>query len=279
MTPHPYAGATAAFATMHGKQYLAQQVFHEILDVEVIAPAGLDTDQFGTFSGEITRTLSPRAAAQVKANLGIQLAGTPYGLASEGSFNSGFGFLVEHHEILLFIDQYRGLELVEGVIATSPLPPARAISTVDDALGYAAAIGNPEQGLMLRGGAVGELIEKDLTTVETLPGAVVRMLRLSADHPVTIAPDYRAHRCPSRADVIAALAHRMARRLATPCPKCHTPGFGQADVERGLGCSDCGQPTRVIAADIHGCGLCPRTVRIPRLDRIAAPQWCDYCNP
>ncbi|MBG6108837.1 DUF6671 family protein [Frigoribacterium sp. CG_9.8] len=279
MRTHPYTGATVAFATMHGKQYLAQQAFHEILDADVIAPAGLDTDQFGTFSGEITRTLSPRTAAQVKARLGIQLAGTPYGLASEGSFNSGFGFLVEHHEVLLFIDQSRGIELVEGVIATSPLPPAREISTVDDALGYAAAVGHPEQGLMLRGGAVGELIEKDLISVESLPGVVERTLRLSAGYPLTIAPDYRAHRCPSRADVITTLAYRMARRLATACPECHTPGFGQLDVERGLRCSDCGQPTRVIAADIHGCGLCPHTVRILRPDRVAAPQWCDYCNP
>ena len=71
----------------------------------------------------------------------------------------------------------------------------------------------------------------------------------------------------------------MARRLAISCPNCHTPGFGQVDIERGLRCSDCGEPTRVIAADISGCGRRPHTVRTPRMGQRASPQWCDYCNP
>ena len=279
MSSHPYTGTEVAFATMHGKERLSRQPFFDTLGAHVIAPAGLDTDQFGTFSGEIARTLSPRAAARVKARLGIQLAGTPYGLASEGSFNSGLGILVEHREVLMFLDEARGLELVEGTIVTSPLPPGRAVTAVDDALDYATGIAFPEQGVMIRGGPAGELICKDLDTVEELSDALGRMLRLTAGRPVTISPDYRAHRCPSRADVIIALAHRMARRLATTCPHCHTPGFGQVDIERGLRCSDCGQPTRMIAADILGCGLCPHTARAPRTNRIVAPQWCDYCNP
>ena len=122
MKTHPYAGARIAFATMHGKEQLARHAFLDTLGADVIAPADLDTDQFGTFSGEIARTLSPRAAALAKARLGMQLAGVPYGLASEGSFNSGLGFLVEHHEALIFIDEIRDLELAEGTITTSPLP-------------------------------------------------------------------------------------------------------------------------------------------------------------
>jgi hypothetical protein len=279
MSSHPYTGTEVAFATMHGKERLARQPFFDILGAGVIAPADLDTDQFGTFSGEIARTLSPREAARVKARLGIQLAGTPYGLASEGSFGSGLGFLVEHREVLMFLDEARGLELVEGTIVTSPLPPGRAVTAVDDAVVYVTGIGHPEQGVMIRGGPAGEFIHKDLDTVEELSDALDRMLRLTAGRPVTISPDYRAHRCPSRADVIITLAHRMAHRLATPCPHCHSPGFGQVDIERGLRCSDCGQPTRMIAADILGCGLCPYTVRTPRTNRIVAPQWCDYCNP
>ena len=279
MKTHPYAGAKIAFATMHGKEQLSRRPFLDTLGAHVIAPAGLDTDQFGTFSGEITRTLSPRAAARVKARLGIQLVGTPYGLASEGSFSSGLGFLVEHREVLMFLDEAHGLELVEGTTATSPLPPGRAVTAVDDALAYTTAIGHPEQGVAIRGGPAGELIYKDLDTPGELSDALGRMLRLTAGRPVTISPDYRAHRCPSRAEIIITLARRMAFRLATPCPHCHTPGFGQVDIERGLRCSDCGQPTRMIAADILGCGLCTHTVRTPRANRIAAPQWCDYCNP
>lgn len=279
MSTRPYAGSTIAFATMHGKEQLVRHAFYDILGADVVAPIGLDTDQFGTFSGEIPRTLSPRAAAQVKARLGMQLAGTTYGLASEGSFNSGFGFLVEHHEVLIFIDEIRSLELVEGTIATSPLPPGKAITAVDAALAYATAIGHPEQGLTLRGGAAGELIRKDLNTIESLSEATDQMLRHTPDRSIIISPDYRAHRCPSRAQVIATLAQTMAKRLATPCPICHAPGFGQINIERGLRCSDCGQPTRMIAADILGCGRCPHTARAPRTNQVISPQWCDVCNP
>ncbi|TDW30001.1 DUF6671 family protein [Cryobacterium psychrophilum] len=279
MSTLPYAGARVAFATMHGKEQLAQGPFYDTLGAGVVAPTGLDTDQFGTFSGEIVRTLSPRAAAQVKARLGMHLADTPYGLASEGSFSSGLGFLVEHHEVLLFIDEIRGLELVEATIATSPLPPARPIATVDAALTYATAIGYPAQGLILRGGAAGEIIHKNLNSLEALRSAMSQLLLHTPGRPIVISPDYRAHRCASRAAVIITLAENMARRLATPCARCHTPGFGQVGIERGLPCSDCGEPTRVIAADIFGCGNCPHTLRTARASRVAAPQWCDSCNP
>jgi len=273
-----YTGAVVAFATMHGKERLAREPFRDILGAEVVAVADLDTDQFGAFSGEIARTLSPRAAASAKARLGIQLAGTPYGLASEGSFNAGLGFVVEHHEVLLFVDESLGLELVEGSVAASPLPPGRTITLLDEGLGYAKSIGFPEQGVLLRAGESGQVVRKNIETADALAGALDELLS-TAGGPVTIAPDYRSHRCPSRASVIAELATLMARRLATLCPACQTPGFGRVDVERGLRCADCGQPTGVIAADIDGCGACSHTVRLSRPEQRASPQWCDFCNP
>ena len=273
-----YTGAVVAFATMHGKERLARVPFRDILGAEVVAVADLDTDQFGAFSGEVARTLSPRAAASAKARLGMQLATTPYGLASEGSFNAGLGFVVEHHEVLLFIDERLGLELVEGSVTSSPLPPGRAITSRDDGLGYAKSIGFPEQGVLLRAGKSPVVVRKNIENVDALAGALDELLSIEGG-PVTIAPDYRSHRCPSRASVIAELATAMARRLATQCPACQTPGFGRVDVERGLRCADCGQPTGVIAADIDGCGACPHTVRVPRPEQRASPQWCDFCNP
>ncbi|MCY7411602.1 MAG: RNHCP domain-containing protein [Salinibacterium sp.] len=282
MITNPYSGARVAFATMHGKERLARESFRDILGAEVVAVPDLDTDQFGAFSGEIARTLSPRAAASAKARLGMQLAGTPYGLASEGSFDAGLGFVTEHHEVLIFIDETLGLELVEGAIVASPLPPGRTITSTDEGLGYANAVGFPEQGVLVRGGEAGKLIRKNVESADSLSDALNELLGKSLNArggPVTISPDYRSHRCPSRAKVIAGLADTMARRLATPCPQCHICGFGHVDVERGLRCADCGQPTRVIAAEIDGCGACSHTVRNPRPDQRASPQWCDFCNP
>lgn len=278
MTSRPYAAAQVAFATMHGKDRLARQPFRDILGADVFATPDLDTDQFGTFAGDIPRILKPVEAARVKARLGMHIAGTPYGLASEGSFSATLGIWVEHYELLIFTDATRGLELVESSVATSALPASRRVTSADDAVAFAAGIGFPVQGVVLTGGTAGERIYRSLTSVGALIETMEDLISTS-DGQVVIAPDYRSHRCPSRAEVIADLARRMAVRLATPCPACYTPGFGKVNIETGLNCGDCGEPTTAIAADILGCGQCSHTVRRPRADRWASAEWCDSCNP
>lgn len=277
-SPTAYAGRTIAFATMHGKDNLALQPFRDVLGATIVAPHGLDTDQFGTFAGDIPRTLSPRSAARAKARLGMQIADTPLGLASEGSFTASFGPVVEQMEILLFIDDALGLELVEGILTTSPLPAGCRIRTTAQACDYAQALGFPTQGVILQSIKDGQLAAyKDVLHLEQL---VWRAATLLADGwSVTILPDYRAHRSPTRADTIRTLCARMAQRLTVKCTACHTPGFGQIDVEHGLPCSACGAQTQVIAADIHGCGKCTHERRVPRPLVHADPTWCDSCNP
>lgn len=275
--PSAYAGHTIVFATMHGKERLAAEVFADRLGAAVIAPDHLDTDQLGTFAGDIPRTLSPRMAATVKARLGMQITGLSCALASEGSFRSTL-IGVDTTEILLFLDEDRGLELVEKSSGSSTLPAARRVETVGDALAYAATTGFPEQGVLVharRGArvvthktigstaALGELVDHGLAKGMTL----------------TLLPDHRAHRSPARAERIRVLCDRMARRLATPCPTCASPGYGPVDVERGLPCSLCGSPTALVAADVDGCGSCARRDRRPRAERSADPSFCDRCNP
>ena len=277
--PHTlYTGRSITFATMHGKEQLAEESFRSVLGATVTAPHGLDTDQFGTFAGDIPRTLSPHAAARTKARLGMQIAGTTLGLASEGSFSSGFSPIVENMEILLFIDDDRGLELVEGTIGTSPLPGGHRVHTAVAALAFASAVGFPEQGVVVQSTVDNHTTAyKNFTHLDELAQTVQTSLTEQAT--VVILPDYRAHKAPSRAETIRALCDQMARRLATPCPQCKTPGFGQVDVEHGVPCSQCRLPTRVIAADIHGCGRCDHRARVPRNQSTADPRWCDYCNP
>jgi len=270
----PYSGTVIAFATAHGKDDLAREPFAAILDATVVAPPALDTDQFGTFSGEIPRTLTPQAAAHAKAALAMNAAGTPFALASEGSFSGGFGLLVEHRELLLFVDRQRGLEVIEATTEISPLPPSKAIDSVDGAERYADRIGFPAQGIIVR---TASGISKDLRTSDAFRAHIDRSL--GENSTVSIEPDLRAHRCPSRADTIARLAQRMAHRLDTPCPTCATPGFGRVNVSRGVRCRDCGSPTELIEADIFGCARCDHTQSVLRPPRRADPARCPECNP
>lgn len=281
--PRPYDGAQVVFGTMHGKAELARDPFRNILGADVVMPASLDTDQFGTFTGEKPRTLSPHDSARAKARLGMQITGMPYGLASEGSFNTDFGYLVEHQEILIFIDDRIGLELVDGQSCVSPLPPASTVDSVEGALRYATAIDFPRQKLVVRtaeGPTLldrGTVLNKGVESFDKLKVIVEQQIQTVGR--VTLEPDFRAHYCPSRAKQISSLAISMAKRLATPCPSCEAPGFGQVNVERGLSCRDCLLPTRSITADIDGCGICDFTARRPRPERFAEPDRCDHCNP
>jgi hypothetical protein len=80
---------------------------------------------------------------------------------------------------------------------------------------------------------------------------------------------------------IGALAAKTAERLATPCSRCKTPGWGRVAVEAGLGCEFCGCETGLIAHEVHGCVRRPRTEREPRPDGLVfAPKMlCEACNP
>ncbi|TDK90892.1 hypothetical protein EUA02_22320 [Mycobacterium paragordonae] len=64
-----YAGTVIAMGTMHGKERQVAPAFAAEIGARVIAPPGIDTDQFGTFAGEINRTLAPVAAASAKARI------------------------------------------------------------------------------------------------------------------------------------------------------------------------------------------------------------------
>ena len=91
----------------------------------------------------------------------------------------------------------------------------------------------------------------------------------------------RAHMNPTRMGVIAALAERLARRIATPCPSCATPGFGPLRTEAGLPCAECSGKTALVRAVIHGCARCGYEETHPRPDgrTEANPAECPLCNP
>lgn len=273
-----YSGREITFATMHGKEQLAEPAFHEILGAAVTAPIGIDTDQFGTFAGDIPRTLSPRTAALAKAHLGMQLASTTLGLASEGSFSSGLWPVVENLELVVFIDGDLGLEIVETTLGMSLLPSGGPVHELAAALAFAKAVGFPHQGVILQHVTDGiSVADKNHANFDELERAVERLLETSSS--LAIMPDYRAHRAPSRAETIRSLCTRMAHRLAVTCPRCDTPGFGRVEVEHGVACALCGLATTAIAADVHGCGKCDHHQRVPRELTSVDPRWCDNCNP
>ncbi len=279
VTRSPYAGQTVVFATMHGKELLARESFAALLGATVVAPYGLNTDRFGTFSGEVERTLDPLASARAKARSGMELARGTLGLASEGSFSGGVVSLVEHHELLLFVDVERAIEIVEEEVNLVVTASEQPITSVDEAARFANKIGFPDHGVVLIAQRfTGTRVTKDFGSLHELKSAAEAMLA-DPHSTVSIQPDHRAHRAPERAAVIRNLSARMARRLATLCPDCGCPGVGAIGAEAGLPCESCGLPTEEVRAQFIGCAACEWQQRIPRDAVSASALYCYWCNP
>jgi hypothetical protein len=239
--------------------------------VEAVA---IDTDQFGTFTGTTPRAGTAAEAALAKARAGMTATGLPLGLASEGSFgpHPWLPFGAGGVETLAFIDAERGLELTLSALSRRTNFAHHYVVGGGDIAPFLARLGFPSHALVVKGpdGAVLATGVQDMAALSALawPGH-----RLETD--------MRAHLNPTRMAAIRALAGTLAARLATLCPACGVPGWGQVDLLRGLPCSSCNQPTQGVLAIIDGCGVCDHRERRPRPDGVtaASPASCDWCNP
>ena len=276
-----YAGRVVAFGTVHGKELQVAPAFAAVLDAEVVTPPGIDTDQFGTFSGETARTLSPIDAARAKARLAMTALATPYGLASEASYGPlpGLG-LPGHEELLIFLDVERDIEVVEGERTLSTPGGRCCVTSLSEAQPFLNHVDFPAQAIIVRAASADRLsIHKGITDLRQLEQAIQAASRQSANGQALLEPDLRAHHNPTRRALLTRLGHRLAQRLATACPACSTPGYGRIATSTGLPCSACDWPTDLVCADIHGCQRCHHQHRRPRRDTSAEPRWCDRCNP
>ncbi|WP_420220544.1 DUF6671 family protein [Mycobacterium marinum] len=276
-----YAGALIAMGTMHGKEHQVAPAFATTLRARVVAPAGIDTDQFGTFAGEVTRAKTPLAAATAKARIAMGSADVPYGLASEASYHTWYGMAAMHEEILVFVDDTRDIRVFEGVNVPGAPGPPTVVDTADDAVRAAHRFGFPQQGAIVKtriGGQV-QVFGKGITDADTLIQVVGAAMAAGDHHSVMVEPDLRAHHNPTRRDVLTTLAARLANRLATHCPSCSCPGYGKVAVREGLACRTCGWPTSVVSADILACPACEHYARVERNQALADPRHCPQCNP
>lgn len=281
-----YRGARIAVGTRHGKQHQLAPAFSAVLGAQLKTPPDLDTDRFGTFTGERPRRGPALEAARAKARLAMDVTGLPFGLASEASYGPlpGLGW-PGHEEILLFCDDVLGIEVVEGHRGAAGPTASVALSPGDD-LPAPLLAGLPGQALIVRPAEPGSGptgieagIAKGITDTEALHAAIVAAADVSGDGRAIVEPDLRAHHNPQRRRVLVTLARRLALRLATECPACAAPGFGRVDSDSGLPCRLCGTPTPAPQAEIHGCGACGHSVHRPVVGADADPAHCPSCNP
>ena len=280
---HPYAGQRIGLATMHEKERALAPAFRRVLGAEIVVPR-LDTDTLGTFSGEVPRPDALVETALLKADMLFEaMPGIDCALASEGSYgpiervplNSG------GVELLAFIDRKRGIRHVEVLPTHRTNWRLQRFAAGDQGrLAALKEIGFPAYGVFVVCSSDMSQPVKGLATVDAVIEAMDREALRSEDGLAVLYSDMRAHKNPLRMKVLRAAGWKLAKRLATLCPKCHAPGWGFIDSRRGLPCEACGQPTHWIDFEVDGCAACGHATARPRKDgrRTASKLSCGVCR-
>lgn len=282
---HPYAGRTAALATMHGKEQVIAPAFRDAVGLDLVVPPALDTDVFGTFSGEIPRTGTMLEVAVRKARAGMARGGATLGLASEGTFTAHpvVGILPAAVELMVLVDDERGQVISESLISLDTNFERISVKPRDALGDFLARVRFPSHGLVVRpsAGEGAAAVWKGIVTSEALERAVSLAALISRDGKAAVETDMRAHFNPTRMASIAVLAQRLAARVGHLCRACGAPGYDVIERKVGLACLDCGGPTGLIAAEVFGCSVCgAREERAaPHGLPGAAAMHCPSCNP
>lgn len=267
---------------MHRKELALQEILEEKLGVELVIPADFDTDDFGTFSGEVERTASPLETARQKCLRAMEVTGHDLAIASEGSFGAHptIGFLPACEEILLLVDKKHNLEIKAKVISTQTNFSGNQYFNFDDARYFAAQAGFPTHGLIVR---------KDKNDVMEIHKGITSWdaFKDSFDYFVArygkayVETDMRANYNPTRMKVIRDTAENLVKAVQKLCPECGTPGFEVKKITRGLPCAECGAPTETALSYTYCCKKCNHSVetRYPENRVAEEAMFCNACNP
>ena len=278
---HPYYARRAVLSTKHDKLPLVEPplALHVGLIVDTVL---VDTDQLGTFTGDISRTGSPWDTAVTKARLGMHAARCSIGIASEGSIgpHPSAPFINAAIELVVLVDDELGIVIGEAETSFD-IAAVSADITPDDDIDDLLRRGRfPAHALTVRP-AVGtaQPIYKGIRTRRELTQAIHECAAVSSNKRARVETDLRAHQCPTRRPIIARAAERLAKRLVSCCPECNTPGWGITRLEFGVPCEHCGRRVPIPRADVFGCARCPATFTVDREQAVADPARCKWCNP
>lgn len=276
-----YQGRQVALLTQHGKEQVIASVLDVALGCRVGLVAGYDTDLLGTFTRDIPRAGTQLKAARIKARLGMDLAGLPIGVASEGSFGADpfTGIFSWNVEMIIWIDDMLDIEVI-GVASGTTSCSHLLTANWKEAESFSCTAGFPEHGLVVRPQYEDDpRIRKGITNWETLHEAFRWACGEASNGCAFLETDMRAHMNPTRMNMIGQAAQDLADKLCTFCPTCGTPGFQLAERVPGLPCEDCGAPTQEAQADIHRCAKCGHQVTVEHHPMSASASRCNFCNP
>lgn len=279
---HPFKGETVVFATKHGKEEILAPLLADI--GMTCIQAEVDTDRFGTFTGEVERTGSVRETLRKKINAAakIYLNGR-FVLASEGSFDPHpiLGLVQTDLEFLLLWDRELDLEIYAEFLCPNPIHDERVLGPKDDFRSALKSLGFPEHGVIVHPENRLTSVFKALHRERDVAQAMLDSFMASTTAKVVVADDLRACHNPNRRKAILDAGRLLLDKLKSFCPTCSHPGFATVRGIPGLPCSTCGEPSSVAKAVVCECVKCAFSEERSRPDGKLSIDLseCEFCNP
>lgn len=269
-------------ATSHKKERIIAPLFAEKLGMSFSVCEDFNSDEFGTFSGEVERKLNAVDTAKAKCEHAIEISNCQIAISSEGSFGPHpfIGFVPVNEELVFFLDRKNGIEAHYREISLKTNYGFIETKSWDDLKAFAEKSLFPSHALIVSSSDLGDrFFVKGIQSWE--------LLRTTFDDlnnhgsAVKIQTDMRAMFNPTRMQVIENATRGLLQQLCNLCESCGYPNFRVQEVKRGLPCGRCNFPTRSILSHVLKCDDCKVTKEVyyPNHKQSENPQYCDYCNP
>ena len=276
-----FEGRRILIASQHKKEDVLSPLLTKALGVIPVTCDALDTDQLGTFTGEVERSSDPLATARKKCEIGMELSGTDLAVASEGSFGSHpiIPFVPAGDEIIILVDKKNAIEIAARDITTETNFSGETVDNETALRAFAERALFPSHGLILSGGPKKAFLKKGIQAWKDLIEFfdVMKCKQMS----IHIETDMRAMYNPTRMKAIGKACKKLIEKIKSTCPNCSCPGFSVFSAHDGLPCSLCGRDTRSTLFHMYRCQKClhEEIKRYPHNKHEEDPMYCDYCNP
>jgi len=277
-----FHGRTIVIATKHKKEKVIGPILEQELGLVTKVLEDFDTDELGTFSGEVDRTDDALETARKKCYKAMEIGHCDIAIASEGSFgpHPSLPFVHADDEIILFIDKKNNLEIFTRILTTDTNFNASEIRTKADLKEFALQAKFPSHGLILKKSKHDfSDLKKGITNWKVLSDTFEEFVDLNGS--AYVETDMRAMYNPTRMEVIEKTTHKLVSKINSTCPSCNTPGLGITGIKEGLPCNLCNMPTRSILSYIYECQQCNfvKEEKYPNQKETEDPMYCDFCNP
>jgi hypothetical protein len=225
--------------------------------------------------------MSQLDAAIAKAQAAIAKTGIPLAIASEGTIgpNPLIPIASSDVETVVFIDSENDVLIHESFRSAEIVVARRIFRPGENLEEFLSKADFPSHGLIVR--AEHGKASAPVKGIRDKSALLQSINDLAGDSgSVIVESDLRASFSPSRMRNIAACARLLARRIASLCPQCSAPGWGNVKPIFGLPCADCGSNVEsAVMADQYGCGKCEHRQIFARAATAAEARFCNFCNP